>query len=139
MFRRSFSTFCFILVLGLTFTSPTYTVQYERQYSTIEIPWKFQNAEGLFSVFWLYKKRGSTANPIIIFFVNKEGKPVPDQVAQSNPFDGRIEFKGNFRNTIKDATLAIKNFMKDDEGSITCKVFADKKLPKTVTIRSIGI
>ncbi|CAB4012302.1 muscle M-line assembly unc-89-like [Paramuricea clavata] len=113
------------------FTSTAGGIKYKREYTTIEIPFTF-NDNKFASVIWYYKKRGSSGSLITIYDVNPQGESIP---VDSNQFTGRIEFKGDFANTNRDATLAIKDFMKQDEGNFTCEVRGPKIRRQTVTIR----
>ena len=126
-----FQLFC--LAVGV-FTSPA-DVQYKREYATIEIPFKFDDNK-FASVLWTYKKRGSSAGDgIPIYDVNPQGETI---AVDPNQFTGRIEFKGNFANAIRDATLAITDFMKQDEGDFTCEVRSATQSVQTITIRVTG-
>ncbi|CAB4036527.1 myelin zero 1 isoform X3, partial [Paramuricea clavata] len=116
------------------FTSTAGVIKYKREYTTIEIPCTF-NDNKFASVVWYYKKRGSSGSLITIYDVNPQGETT---TVDSNQFTGRIEFKGDFANANRDATLAIENFMKQDEGSFTCEVRAARFHKQTVTIRVTG-
>ncbi len=124
------------LALG-DFTSPADgAVLYKREFTTIEIPWKFNYGKTFASVTWFYKKVGSSDPTATIYVVDSQGTVVPGQ-ATTNQFADRIEFKGDLAN--QDATLAIKDFMKRDEGDFTCEVRGGRSFHRLVTIKATGI
>lgn len=55
-----------------------------------------------------------------------------------NPFTDRIEFKGNFEGTGKDATLAIKSFTTQDEGEFICEVKGGTIFSREVILKAKG-
>ncbi|XP_028401488.1 contactin-1a-like [Dendronephthya gigantea] len=120
------------------FTSPPLGgVQHERQYTTIQIPWKL-NDYGEFSfINYAYKKSGSPADQWRdIFIVKSDGSVnIPSNTDQ---FKNRLEFKGDLRNNLRiDATLMIKDFMKQDEGDFRCSVRGPVPLVRVVAINAV--
>ena len=123
----------------MEFTSPPPGVQYERLYTAIQIPWKFNNDGSFAFVNYYYKKSGSPADQWKnILVVNYNGKTtVP---SESDQFKNRLELKGNFANKRRiDATLMINDFMKQDEGDFKCEVKGEDIWDREITIRAVGM
>ncbi len=126
----------FCLALGDFTSPPVGAILYKREYTTIEIPWKFNYRGGFLSVTWFYKKAGSSDPRAVIYVVDSQGTVVRGQTT-TNQFADRIESKGDIAN--QDATLAIKDFMKRDEGNFTCEVQGGTPFHRLVTIKATGI
>lgn len=111
---------------------------HEREYRTIQIPWTF-NLISKVEVKWFFAKRGSSAPKQEIFQIGIDG--TQDTSNTPEQFTNRIEFKGDLSDTEerKDATLAIKDFTKRDEGVYTCHVRGIRTFEKAITVRATGM
>ena len=77
----------------------------------------------------VYEIRYSYTSPagqhIHIYSVGKGGKPVLDQVAR-NQFEGRVKYIGDKGGgVLKDATLTIERFTKQDGGKFEIQIIGD--------------
>ena len=120
------------------FITPRDDTLHEREYRTIAIPWTF-NLIGKVDVKWFFAKRGSSAPKQEIFQIGVDG--TQDTSNTPEQFTNRIEFKGDLSDTKerKDASLAIKDFTKRDEGVYTCRVSGIRTFEKAITVRVTGM
>jgi hypothetical protein len=90
------------------------------------------------TVQWEYKKLGSLDGLLLIYVLDGTGRIVS---VADNPshrqFADRIEFKGDIAK--KDFTLAIRNFVKDDEGVFSCSVRGAVPFEREVTVKAMGM
>jgi len=127
--------YCYRLALSDFISPPPDIDVYARQHRTIEIPWKFEGEAKVLSVKWSYRKLDSSGLLPNIYTIGRSGKPA-SRIPRTQ-FTDRLEFRGD--TSKKDFTLAIKNFVKDDEGIFTCQLNSHRPFLLPVTIKATGI
>ena len=90
------------------------------------------------TVQWRYKKLASLDSLSLIYELDDKGAIVSFADNPSHTqFADRIEFKGDIAK--KDFTLAIRNFVKDDEGVFSCSVRGAALFEREVTVKAMGM
>ena len=85
-----------------------------------------------------YSYTSPTGQHIHIYSVDETGKPVLDDVT-TNQFEGRVKYIGDKGGgVLKDATLTIERFTKQDGGKFEIEIIGDKPIQmKAITTLQI--
>ena len=121
------------VVVSRQFTSPQNKEPYVREFSTVEIPWRFEFGGQFDEIRWSYRSgKGEFSQ---IYSVNSTGIATLGAVT-FDQFRGRLSYGGPI--SAEDATLRIKRFTKQDEGEFRCEVIGEVIINDKVTLQVIG-